>query len=165
MHRGDDTCTHPGVQTAYISRLTDTPQALLVKAPDEVPTQVTPRGLSVAAGLEVVALSPLLNHLGVLGAAQDSDDAHPAQQVWDLPRADPQGVGSLEAWRRAGRTRAGQLYPLSVRPQVTELDELAPGRHDVTQSLASSIITEIHTITHLSLMNMICSVVCTLFTL
>lgn len=81
------------------SLLTDTPQALLVQAPDEVSTQVAPRRLSVAAGLEVVSLSLLLGELGVLGAAQDSDDAHAAQQVWDLPRADPQGVGSLQAWR------------------------------------------------------------------
>lgn len=95
----------------------------------------------MAAGLEVVPLSLLLSELGVLGAAQDSDDAHPAQQVRDLARADPQGVGSLQARRRAGRTRAGQLYLLPARPQVTELDELPP-RHCVTQSLASSIITD-----------------------
>lgn len=87
------------MQTAYVSQLTDTPQALLVQAPDEVSTQVAPRGLSVATGLEVVSLSFLLSELGVLGAAQDSDDAHPAQQVWDLSWADPQGVGSLQAGR------------------------------------------------------------------
>lgn len=79
----------------------DTPQALLVQAPDEVSTQVTPRGLSVAAGLEVVTLSLLLGKMGVLAAAQNSDDAHTAQQVWDLARADPQSVGSLQARRRA----------------------------------------------------------------
>lgn len=140
MHRGNHTCTRPGAQTAYISQLTDTPQALLVQAPDEVSTQVTPRGLSVAAGLEAVSLSLLLGELGVLGAAQDTDDAHPAQKVRDLSWANPQGVGSLQAGGRAGRTRAGQLYLLSARPQVTQLDELPP-RHCVTQSLASSIIT------------------------
>lgn len=99
MHRGNHTSTRPGSQTGYVSQLTDTPQALLVQAPDEVSTQVTPRGLSMAAGLEVVSLSLLLSDLGVLGAAQDSDNAHPTQQVWDLPRAYPQGVCSLQAWR------------------------------------------------------------------
>lgn len=140
MQRGNHPCKHPDAQTAYISQLTDTPQALLVQAPDEVSTQVTPCGLSMAAGLEVVSLSLLLNELGVLGAAQDSDDAHPAQQVWDSPRADPQGVGSLQAGRRAGRTCPGQLYLLSARPQVTELDELPP-RHCVTQSLPPLSLT------------------------
>lgn len=96
-HKTIHTCTHP--QTVYISQLTDTPQALLVKAPDEVATEVTPRGLSVAAGLEVVAFSLFLWELWVLGAAQDSDNAHPAQQVWDLCWVDPQGIGSLQAWR------------------------------------------------------------------
>lgn len=141
MRRGSPTCTHSGTQTAHISQLTDTPQALLVQSPDEVSTQVAPRGLSVATWLEVVSLPLLLQRLGVLGAAQESDDAHPAQQVWDLPRADPQGVGSLQAWREAGRLcPMCQLYLLSVRPQVTELDELPP-RHRVAQSTASSIIT------------------------
>lgn len=85
-------------------RLTGAAQAVLVQAPDEVPTQVTPRGLSLAAGLEVVSLSLLLGHLGVMGAAQDPDDAHPAQQVWNLPRAYPQGVGPLQARWRAWKT-------------------------------------------------------------
>lgn len=95
MHQSIDTCTHPDAQKAYVSQLTDTPQALLVKAPDKVSTQVAPRGLSVATGLEVVALSFLLCELWVLAAAQDSDNAHTTQQVWDPSRADPQGVGSL----------------------------------------------------------------------
>lgn len=99
MQRNNHGCTHPDSQTAHTSQLTDTPQALLVKAPDEVSTQVTPRGLSVAAGLEVVTLSFLLCEVGVLGTAQDSDNAHPAQEVRDLSRADPKGVGSFQAWR------------------------------------------------------------------
>lgn len=99
MHRRGHTCTRPDALTTHISQLTDTPQALLVEAPYEVSAQVTPCGLSVAAGLEVVSFSLLFFGMGVLGAAQDSDDAHPAQQVWDLPRADPQGVGSLQARR------------------------------------------------------------------
>lgn len=78
------------------ARLTSAAQALLVQAPDEVPTQVAPGGLSLAAGLEVVSL-PLLGDLGVVGAAQDPDDARPAQQVWNLPRAYPQGIGPLQA--------------------------------------------------------------------
>lgn len=114
---------HAYAQRKSHSLLTDTPQALLVQAPDEVSTQVAPCGLSVAAGLEVVPLSVLFSGIGVLGAAQDSDDARPAQQVWYLARTDPQGIGSLQAWRRAGRVSAVcQLNPLSVRPQVTELD-------------------------------------------
>lgn len=132
--------SHTGAQTAYVSQLTDTPQALLVKSPDEVSTQVTPCGLSVAAGLEVMSLSLLLCELGVEGAAQDPDDAHPAQQIRDLPRADPQGVGSLQARRWTWRVRASQLYRLSDGPQVTELDEL-PQRHCITQTLCSSSIT------------------------
>lgn len=111
-----------------LNGLTDTPQALLVKAPDEVAAQVAPCWLSVAAGLKVVSLSFLLHKLGILGAAQDPDDAHPAQQVRHLPRADPQGVRSLQAWGRARRTRACQSYLLSAGVQVPELDELAP-RH------------------------------------
>lgn len=83
------------MQAICTSQLTDTPQALLVQAPDEVSTQVTPCGLSVAAGLEVVPLSLLLSEQGVLGATQDSDNAHPTQQVWDLPWAYPQGVCPL----------------------------------------------------------------------
>lgn len=63
------TCTPTGTQTALISQLTDTPQALLVKAPDEVSTQVTPRGLSVAAGMEVVPFACFLFELEVLAAA------------------------------------------------------------------------------------------------
>lgn len=82
-----------------LNQLTDTPQALFVKAPDEVTTQITPRWLSVAAGLEVVSLSFLFHELGVLGAAQDPDDAHAAQQVGHLPRADPQRIRPLQAWR------------------------------------------------------------------
>lgn len=65
----------------------------------------------MAAGLEVVSFTPLLGELGVLGAAQDPDDAHPTQQVRHLPGAYPQGVGSLQAWRREGRTR--DLYRVS----------------------------------------------------
>lgn len=99
MHRRSHTCIRPDALTAHISQLTDTPQALLVKAPDEVSTQVTPRWLSMAAWLEVMSFSFLFFGLWVLRAAQDSDDAHPAQQVWDLPRADPQGIGSLQARR------------------------------------------------------------------
>lgn len=85
-------------------RLTGAAQALLVQAPDEVPAQVAPRRLSLAAGLEVVSLSLLLGDLGVVGTAQDPDDAHPAQQVWNLPRAYPQGVGPLQARWRAWQT-------------------------------------------------------------
>ncbi|MED6247820.1 hypothetical protein ATANTOWER_018049 [Ataeniobius toweri] len=92
MYRGNSACSKT------MNQLTDTPQALLVKPPDEVTTQITPRWLSMAAGLKVVSLSFLLHILGVLGAAQDPDDAHAAQQVRHLPRADPQRVRSLQAW-------------------------------------------------------------------
>lgn len=51
----------------------------------------------MAAGLEVMPLSLLFYKLGVLGAAENPDDAHAAQEVGHLPWADPQGVGSLQA--------------------------------------------------------------------
>lgn len=100
-HVHAQTQSHVQTDTQTVNPLTDTPQALLVKAPDEVSTQVTPRGLSVAAGLEAVSLPRLLWELGVLGAAQDSNDAHAAQEVRDLSGADPQGVRPLQTWRRA----------------------------------------------------------------
>lgn len=140
-HKQGHTCKHSRTHTSNIDRLTDTPQALLVKAPYEVSTQVTPRGLSVAAGLEVVPFALLLWELGVLGAAQDPDDAHPAQEVRNLSGADPQGVRPLQARRRARRPAVRQFYRLSAQPQVTQLDELAP-RHRAPQSQASSIVTD-----------------------
>lgn len=59
-----------GLAAVVASEFTvDAAQTLLVQPPDEVPTQITPGGLSVAAGLEVVALSTLLDRLGVAAAA------------------------------------------------------------------------------------------------
>ncbi|TNN83990.1 hypothetical protein EYF80_005861 [Liparis tanakae] len=106
----------------------------LSMAPDEVSTQVTPCGLSVAAGLEVVSLALLLGELGVLGAAQDSDDPCPAQKVWHLPRADPQGVGSLQAWRSRSSMNSPQdivsfrarLPPSSLSDRKTHDNKLSP---------------------------------------
>lgn len=126
------THTHSHADRDQSSPLTDTPQALLVQAPDEVSTQVAPRGLSVAAGLEVVSLSFLLCGLRVVGTAQNSDDAHAAQHVWDFPRADSKSVGSFQTRRRAGDMSVHRLRLIFVCAQLTELDELTP-RHHVTQ--------------------------------
>lgn len=87
-------------------RLTGTAQALFVQSPDEVSTQVTPGGLGMAAGLEVMSLSPLICEQWVQAIPKQSDDAHPAEQLWDLPWADPQSIGPLQARHLA----AGQLY-------------------------------------------------------
>ena len=57
----------------------------------------------MAAGLKVVALSALLDRLGVAAAAQDSDDPDSAQELRYLPSTDPQGVGPLQPWWGAGR--------------------------------------------------------------
>ncbi|KAK1902114.1 Lipase [Dissostichus eleginoides] len=118
---------HAYAQRKSHSLLTDTPQALLVKAPDEVSTQVAPCGLSVAAGLKVVSLSVLFSEIGVLGAAQDSDDARPAQQVWYLARTDPQALALSRRGGKQGVSRSSISSPNDI---------VSP------QSLTSSIITE-----------------------
>lgn len=120
-----------GLHGSWTRELTGTAQALFVEAPDEVPTQVTPGGLSVAAGLEVMSLSPLLYESWVTAIPQQSDDAHSAEQLRNLPWAYPQGVGPFQSRRWAGHLRASKLYLVIVQSQLTELNKLPPRHADV----------------------------------
>lgn len=76
--------------------LTGTAQALFVHPPDEVATQVTPGGLSVAAGMEVMAFSCLLNQLWVLErVSQEPDNPHTVPKLWEFSWAYSQGIDPL----------------------------------------------------------------------